>query len=300
MLSGTPGSGKKTLAHALLRHMGEDGAALDEEESGALGQPKQAALINNQKCIIKCDDIYPEEEEDDSESGPLLASQRGGGLKRSPLKRGGGGPKLRKKENIFDKAAAKQKGLAKAKIVKQEGPSQEEEDQFPTGYIVVFDIGELTSFKEAERKLDELCGGGPQNFVVLAGNKTDKSRRYRKVTYEEGLKLSQKYPDIDYIETSAKLYQKVDKVFLTVVKKVQNSVAFSEPEANALEENGGKSHGKKKSDVEEIHESDDPPQEDSGDGSSKSNFCYDNCCCKCCPKPFRRCGKKCGKACAVM
>jgi len=201
--------------------------------------------------------------------------------------------------------------LAKAKITKIDGPpgagSQEEQDLYPTGYIVVFDIGELPSFKEAERMLDKLCAreAGQQNYVVLAGNKTDKSRRYRKVTYEEGLKLSQKYPDTDYIETSAKLYQKVDKVFLTVVKKVQNSVAT--PEVNPIGEGGGKATGKKGSgsggggsgaaegegEAEDLHGGMDEPV----DGG---NVCYDNFCCKCCPKPFRRCGKKCGKSCAIM
>ena len=53
--------------------MGEDGPGEDAEEAGVLGQPKQAALINNQKCIIHCEDVYPDEDEgDDSETGALL------------------------------------------------------------------------------------------------------------------------------------------------------------------------------------------------------------------------------------
>jgi len=80
VLTGTSGAGKKTLAHALLRHMGEDGPG-DEEEGGVLGQPKQAALINNQKCIIHCDDIWPDDDEGDmSETGSLLPKDTGRGV----------------------------------------------------------------------------------------------------------------------------------------------------------------------------------------------------------------------------
>jgi len=42
------------------------------------------------------------------------------------------------------------------------------------GHIIVFDIGDPQSFKEAERQLDKLLGTVSEipKFVVLAGNKT--------------------------------------------------------------------------------------------------------------------------------
>ena len=61
---GTPGTGKRSLAYALLRDMGEGGPIVEEEGASLSPSPKQAAIINNQKCLIECDDVYPEDDED--------------------------------------------------------------------------------------------------------------------------------------------------------------------------------------------------------------------------------------------
>ena len=64
---------------------------------------------------------------------------------------------------------------------------------FTMGYIVVFDIGDSDSFQEAGKQLADLAADDETLGMVLVGNKTDKSRRYRKVLYEEGLELSQQH-----------------------------------------------------------------------------------------------------------
>jgi len=244
------------------------------------------------------------------------------------LKRGGakasGGPKLRKKENVYDKAKM-QRGLAKAKLVsKLQTPDEPVGlmDNFPTGYIIVFDIGDVKSHKEAERQLDRLCAPPlvedpfyKVKHVVLCGNKTDKSRRYRRITYEEGVKLSQKYPDVPYFETSAKLYQKVDKAFLTVVKKVQTSMASSFVDTVSSASGGGASGGAgdpggaaatsgaggSSGDLEENADPNEAIKGAAGDEDIKEgNVIYNNCCCPCCPKKLRKCCKKCTKRCSIM
>jgi len=82
MLLGTSGAGKKTLAHALLRHMGEDGPSTEDDDTGIVTAPKQAAIIFNQKCMLECVDVLPEEDEEDmSETGSLLP-KGGAGARR--------------------------------------------------------------------------------------------------------------------------------------------------------------------------------------------------------------------------
>ena len=57
---------------------------------------------------------------------------------------------------------------------------------------------------------------------MLVGNKTDKARRYRRITYEEGLKIAthNASAEVSYIEASAKLYQRVDQVPLEIISSI--------------------------------------------------------------------------------
>ena len=83
VLLGTPGIGKKSLAAALLRHMGEDGPSPEaDDDTGVLSAaPTQLATVNNQRCRLVCDDIFAEEEEEETQETSSLIpkeSARGG------------------------------------------------------------------------------------------------------------------------------------------------------------------------------------------------------------------------------
>jgi len=299
-LVGTAGCGKKSLAYELLRHMGEGGPVDDDDNISMSATPKQAAIINNQRCMLECEDKYvAEDEDDDAETSQLIPKK----------KKDRGGPKLRKKDNIFDKAKM-QRGLAKAKMAAKLDPGKKEEvvDLYPTGYIVVFDIGDITSFQEAERQLDLLNVPPTRedqlpNHMVLVGNKTDKARRYRRITYPEGLGLAQKYPDVPYFETSAKLYQRVDQAFLSVVKKVQTSVVVPEVATSGTTAEGSSSAHGATPGAGGAADNPEAAIHGAADGSDlKEGSCFHKTfCCKCCPVACRRCGKRCGKSiCVVM
>jgi len=121
---------------------------------------------------------------------------------------------------------------------------------------------------------------------------------------------------VPYFETSAKLYQKVDKIFLTVVKKVQTSITVADQDigqsgggggsgkaggvgkkSGAIDQGGGGGSG----DIERGEYEEDPSALGGGEEDIvEGNCCYDNFCCRCCPKPFRKCGKRCGKKCTIM
>jgi len=293
---GCSGVGKKNLSRELMKHMA-DGPPVDYEEPGV----DQIAVINGQRTLIVIEDVYLDvaaSETDDPNASLLPKGGRGGGSSarflrgaKAPIKKVSG-PKLRKKESVFDKAKIA-KGLEKAKAV---GALKKESnhDDMPTGTIVVFDIGSTESFEEAERQLQKLQNTGAPQHVVLVGNKTDKRRALRRVTYEEGLRLTQLMKSIDvvFIETSAKLYQKVDQVFIQCVKKIQsslardNSTASGGAAASGAAGEGGASAG---------------ADEAGAEGGEEKTKCL--CCtkyCKCCPRPIYKCLKACDNCCVMM
>eukprot|EP00656_Telonema_subtile_P033007 TRINITY_DN3638_c0_g1_i2.p1 TRINITY_DN3638_c0_g1~~TRINITY_DN3638_c0_g1_i2.p1 ORF type:complete len:320 (-),score=68.10 TRINITY_DN3638_c0_g1_i2:39-998(-) len=312
LLLGCPGVGKRSLVKEIMRHM-SDGDAADYEEPDV----QQLAVINGQKVLLECEDIFVEDEETEDPNAPLMGGRagssarflRGGrGGNRAPLKKAKG-PNLRKKPNVFDKANNTGQAGQKAKAT----PKRAGSDKHPTSYVLVFDIGDVKSFEEAERQMEKLAGAG--NHIILVGNKTDKARRYRRITYEEGSKLAGRIPhaEVKYIESSAKLNQRVDQIFIEAVKKIQGSMSTSQPHSNSTQSTHEQQRsgsagsdpllgGDEESETNEsLWEkccqccSDDNGAEDAGVPS--------NCCakyCKCCPRPVYTRLKKCGKCCTIM
>lgn len=90
------------------------------------------------------------------------------------------------------------------------------------GALVVFDILNRESFEDLDfwiNKLKELSGDVP--FIII-GNKIDKEEK-RMVSKEEGEELAEQY-GVEYIETSAKSDENVDKAFeilaIEIIKKM--------------------------------------------------------------------------------
>lgn len=230
----------------------------------------------------------PAGDDTDDPNASLLAGKRQGssalflrGGSKAPIKKVGG-PKLRKKDSVFEKEKLKS-GLQKAAKRNKAPPGLDDlAPDCPVGYIIVFDIGSTLSFEEAERQLQS------KQPAVLVGNKTDKRRALRRVTYEEGLRLSQSMKaEVPYIETSAKLYQKVDQVFLQIVKKLQAGM-IGDPKGNrGAPAEAGDDGG---------NDPMDPVDPVSGD-TRRCNLCTKYC--KCCPRPCYNCLKKCDN-CTIM
>lgn len=306
LLIGAPKVGKRSLVHEIVKHYADgDPADYDEPET------QQVAILHHTRTLLEVQDVEAKEEEPtDDPTASLLGPGRGGSAARflKPARGGGkapvkrqAGPRLRRKESVFDKANIKE-GQQKAKS----GARRAANDSYPTCYVVVFDIGDMLSYREAERQLESLASDG--KHIILVGNKTDKARRYRRVTYEEGVKLAGSLPsaDIKYIESSAKLYQKVDLIFLEAVKKLQGSKPQDDTPSEDLHRSGHEQDAPA-ADEEESNTADTKSWaakccgccgEETDENGGASNCCARNC--KCCPRPVYSKLKKCGKCCTIM
>ena len=80
------------------------------------------------------------------------------------------------------------------------------------GIIVVYSVTDEKSFENVNKWMQQIQQRAPADVkVLLAGNKTDLEEE-RKVSYEEGERLAQKY-NIPFFETSAKNGTHVNEVF---------------------------------------------------------------------------------------
>ena len=87
------------------------------------------------------------------------------------------------------------------------------------GALLVFDITKRKTFTELNTWLEEVKAAAPSNMVMLiVGNKYDLDN-YREVSYSEASKFA-KSVGLEYIETSAKNYHNVEKLFEKLSKKI--------------------------------------------------------------------------------
>lgn len=90
-------------------------------------------------------------------------------------------------------------------------------------FIVVYSIASRISFDEVETRILELKEVRNEHTLpfIIVGNKCDLTSADRKVTYEEGSMLAEKW-DCPFFETSAKDDIHVEDAFYTVVREVRN------------------------------------------------------------------------------
>ncbi|CAD8195891.1 unnamed protein product [Paramecium octaurelia] len=87
------------------------------------------------------------------------------------------------------------------------------------GVLVVYDVTERQSFKNAELWIQEVKDQGSQTMImILVGNKTDLESK-RQVATEEGQQLATEQ-NILFIETSAKAGYHVDDTFFMISKEI--------------------------------------------------------------------------------
>jgi len=232
---GCAGVGKRSLRKVVCKQFPVAGADVEDEDFDDDDDTvEHQAYLNSQTTVVVCENIFvtADEEEPEEETAALLPGGRKGKgpLLKKPNKKG---PMLRTNKSKAVSAKDKLKGgFGKAMMVGKMNAAQKQsraadDDRYDVGYLVVFDIGDSASFAEAEKQLARLVNE-EQQPCVLVGNKVDKSRRYRRILYEEGLELAQRFSDVPYIETSAKLNQRVDQAFLTIIKKLQANLTRSD------------------------------------------------------------------------
>lgn len=87
------------------------------------------------------------------------------------------------------------------------------------GIIIIFDITDRNSFNNVKIWLNEIKKNAKENIdTILIGNKCDILNR-RKVSIEEATEFADSL-DIDYIETSAKDNLNIEKMYMTIVEKI--------------------------------------------------------------------------------
>ncbi|KAK7041311.1 ras protein [Favolaschia claudopus] len=113
---------------------------------------------------------------------------------------------------VIDTAGQEEYGALRDQLILMEGQ----------GFILVYSIASRSSFdrlelfREAARRVKT---GNP--ILMLAGNKADKLSE-REVSKEEGAALAQQF-GCDFMETSAKTTQNVERVFANLVRALRQT-----------------------------------------------------------------------------
>jgi GTPase SAR1 family protein len=91
------------------------------------------------------------------------------------------------------------------------------------GFLLVFDLSNRETFESVKNHRDNVLrvkAEDPNLPIILIGNKSDLQSQ-RKISQEEAVALAQKW-NIEYIETSAKTRENVDKAFSEIFVKIKN------------------------------------------------------------------------------
>jgi small GTP-binding protein len=89
--------------------------------------------------------------------------------------------------------------------------------RYTAGYLLVFDVNDLESFKDIPYWLSEIEHYGEDRPVLLVGNKTDIGDR--KVDFNVAQQFATEH-GMDYIETSAKTGENVSEAFIQLVTDI--------------------------------------------------------------------------------
>jgi small GTP-binding protein len=91
------------------------------------------------------------------------------------------------------------------------------------GALLVFALSDRDSFNELDQWLADLHHlASPKAAIVLVGNKADEEED-RQVSEQQALQFAQRH-NLEYVETSAKLGDGVNDVFVRLTKKILDKV----------------------------------------------------------------------------
>ena len=97
--------------------------------------------------------------------------------------------------------------------------------------IVVYDISNEITFTNVKKWINDVRAQSPKNiYIMLVGNKIDLSDQ-RKVSYEKGLEFAQSN-NVNFIETSAKTGENVEKLFYNCTIDIANKIKNNEYDLN--------------------------------------------------------------------
>ena len=87
------------------------------------------------------------------------------------------------------------------------------------GIIMVYDITDRQSFNAVDEWIKSIYEHTDDIVLILVGNKTDMADS-RKISYDEGLQLAQKYK-MGFLETSAKDNSNVKEAFMRIGSEIK-------------------------------------------------------------------------------
>jgi Ras-related protein Rab-1A len=94
--------------------------------------------------------------------------------------------------------------------------------------LIVYDVTDTESFRNIEMWISECERYANSNIIkILIGNKTDCNKKV--VTYEMGCALADKY-GMEFLETSAKNGNNVEKAFVTTGEKLYEKMQKEKPQ----------------------------------------------------------------------
>ena len=106
------------------------------------------------------------------------------------------------------------------------------------GFVLVYSIAQRSTFERLETfRQSMLRVKRSKPVFMLVGNKADKSHE-REVTKEEGLAMARSF-GCDFLETSAKTAQNVDRLFVDLVRLLRATVKEPAPRVAIGPPNGG-------------------------------------------------------------
>jgi len=112
------------------------------------------------------------------------------------------------------------------------------------GFLCIFSITERESFEMTQDFRDQIlrvkgADSATDNIpFILVGNKSDIANR-RQVPYEEAAGLAASWR-VDYVETSAKTRDNVDKIYYDLLQKIHDLKVAQAPAVPVATENGNK------------------------------------------------------------
>ena len=112
------------------------------------------------------------------------------------------------------------------------------------GFLVVYDITDMESFKKISFWMDSINKNAPENVkLILVGNKCDLANE-RKISFEEGENCAKKY-NIKFFESSAKDGTNVNELFFYLANEIYQNDKTKGKDKGVKIESGNKK-GKKK------------------------------------------------------